>query len=218
VSPGARSDEFAARVASDPTTGYSHDGRFPMSRLVVAEFVSLDGVMQDPAWTGPYWNDGIAKVKQAELFASDALLLGRVTYEGFAAAWPGRSDEDGYAERINSMPKHVASTTLDTLAWESSSVIQGDVAEGVAKLKQQAGGDLLVFGSTTLARSLAQHRLVDAYRLVLYPVVLGSGTRLFADGAVPAALELVETTPTENGVIVLTYAVTDAEIAGPIPA
>jgi dihydrofolate reductase len=189
-----------------------------MSKLVIAEFISLDGVMQDPAWTGPYWNDGIAKIKRDELFASDALLLGRVTYEGFAGAWPGRTDEDGYAERINSMRKHVASTTLDTLAWENSSVLRGDVADAVATLKQATGGDLLVFGSTTLARYLAEHKLVDTYRLVLYPVVLGGGAKLFADGAIPAALELVDTTPTESGAVVLTYDVTDAEVAGPIPS
>jgi dihydrofolate reductase len=189
-----------------------------MSKLVVAEFVSLDGVVQDPAWTGPYWNDGIAKVKQDELFASDALLLGRVTYEGFAAAWPGRTDEEGYADRFNAMPKHVASSTLGTLEWNNSSVLQGDVAEEVAKLKQGPGGDLLVFGSPTLVRYLAEHKLVDTYRLVLYPVVLGSGAKLFADGAMPAALELVDATPTDSGAIVLTYDVSDAEVAGPIPS
>lgn len=174
-----------------------------MRKIVVSEFVSLDGVMEDPRWTFPYWNDEIAKFKHDELCGSDALLLGRVTYEGFAAAWPGRTDEGDYGDRINSMPKHVASTTLKAAEWNAT-VIEGDVAEAVSELKQQPGQDLLVFGSGTLVQALLREGLVDELRLLVYPVVLGKGKRLFGDGT-DAKLALKETQPFSSGVVDLTY-------------
>jgi dihydrofolate reductase len=119
-----------------------------MNKIVVSQFITLDGVIQDPhLWSFDYWNDEIAAFKGAELFAYDALLLGRKTYEGFADAWPERTDDTGYADRINTMPKHVATTTLDTLAWANSHVLKEDVAASVGALKEGGGGDLLVFGS-----------------------------------------------------------------------
>jgi dihydrofolate reductase len=135
------------------------------------------------------------------LFAAGALLLGRVTYEQSAAAWASMTDEEGFADRMNTMPKYVASTTLrEPLAWNAT-LLDGDVPAAVAKLKQQPGGDLLVQGSGTLM----QRNLIDAYQLWVHPVVLGSGKRLFADGVAPTSLQLVDTKTTSAGVVVLTY-------------
>ncbi len=174
-----------------------------MRKLVVTEFLSLDGVMEDPAWTFPYWNDEIAAFKGEETSASDALLLGRVTYEGFAAAWPQRED-DG-AEYFNSVRKHVVSTTLDeTLEWNNSTLIKGDVVEQVTDLKRQEGEDITVHGSATLAQTLMEHDLVDNYRLLVYPVVLGGGKRLFKEG-IPATLKLLESRSFGSGVVALIY-------------
>jgi dihydrofolate reductase len=190
-----------------------------MRKVVVTEFVSLDGVMEDPGgaegfehggWTIPYWGDDIGTFKQDELFASDALLLGRVTYEGFAAAWPSQTDEVGFADRMNGLPKYVVSTTLDKAEWNNSTIIKGDVAEEVARLKQQPGQDILVAGSAALARTLQQHGLVDEYRLLVYPVVLGSGKRLFGDAGAMTKLTLVEAKPFDSGVVALTYRLAEA--------
>jgi dihydrofolate reductase len=173
--------------------------------VVVTEFVTLDGVMDAPnEWAFPYWNDGIAKFKYDELFASDALLLGRVTFEGFAAAWPGRTDEQGFGDRMNSIPKYVASTTISEMSWNNSHLLKGDVAAEIAKLKQQPGQDILVEGSSLLVQTLIKHDLVDVYRLLVYPLVRGKGTRLFQDGA-DANLKLVEAAPFASGVVGLIY-------------
>jgi dihydrofolate reductase len=175
--------------------------------------VSLDGVMEGPGpidefklagWTMPYGNEKIGKFKLDELFASDALLLGRVTYQGFAAAWPSRTDEAGFADRMNSLPKFVVSTTLEKVEWNNSRLIKGNVAEEVSRLKQQPGQDILVAGSATLVQTLMQHDLVDEYRLLVYPVVLGSGKRLFRDGS-NATLKLVGTKTFSSGVVLLRY-------------
>ena len=174
-----------------------------MRKVVVTEFVSLDGVIENPVWTGPYWNDEIAKFKFDELFASDALLLGRVTYRGFAQAWPSQTDEQGFADRMNSLPKFVASRTLESAEWNAS-LIKDNVADAVAKLKQQPGQDILVGGSGTLIQTLMQHNLIDEYRLLVYPVVLGSGQRLFQDGST-ANLKLVDTKSFSSGVVALIY-------------
>jgi dihydrofolate reductase len=192
-----------------------------MRKLVIAEYVTLDGVMQDPGgaegfahggWHNPYFNDELAAIQRDGLFASDALLLGRVTYEGFAAAWPSVTDETGFANRMNNLPKYVASTTLGEVAWNNSRVIEGDVAAAVAELKRQPGGDILVYGSGTLVQMLMDHDLVDEYRLMVFPVVVGSGKRLFKEGS-DAALHLVDSTTTGTGVVILTYrpAHTDGE-------
>lgn len=184
-----------------------------MRKLVVSEFVTLDGVMQDPGgagelerggWSMPYWHDEIGKVKFDELYASDALLLGRVTYEGFAAAWPGRTDEQGFADRMNDIAKYVVSTTLKDPQWNNSRVIQGNVAEEIAALKRQSGQDILVGGSGMLVQALMAHNLVDEYRLLVYPIVLGEGKRIFREGA-GASLSLIEARAISNGVMLLRY-------------
>ena len=184
-----------------------------MRKVIVSEFVTLDGVMEDPGgaekfehggWTMPYWSEEIGKVKFDELFASDALLLGRVTYQGFAAAWPSMTDEAGFADRMNSLPKYVVSKTLEEVKWNNSRLIQGNVAEEVAKLKQQPGQDILIAGSGKLVQTLMQHDLIDDYRLLVYPVVLGSGKRLFQDGS-KTTLRLVETKAFRSGVVLLHY-------------
>lgn len=185
-----------------------------MRKVVVSEFVSLDGVMEDPGgaegsahggWTIPYWGDDIGKFKLDEIFAADALLLGRVTYQGFAAAWPSATDEAGFADRMNGLPKHVVSTTLHEATWNNSRLIKDDVAGEVTKLKRQDGQDILVAGSATLIQTLMRHGLVDEYRLLVYPVVLGSGKRLFREGSDMRALKLVESKPFSSGVVALTY-------------
>ena len=184
-----------------------------MRKVIVSEFVTLDGVMEDPGgaekferggWTMPYWNEEIGKVKFDELFASDALLLGRVTYQGFAAAWPSMTDEAGFADRMNSLPKFVVSTTLEKVEWNNSRLIKGNVAEEVSKLKQQPGQDILIAGSGELVHTLMQHDLIDEYRLLVYPVVLGSGKRLFKDGS-KTTLRLIETKTFRSGVVLLSY-------------
>jgi dihydrofolate reductase len=177
-----------------------------MRKVVVSEFVSLDGVMEDPMWTFQFGSEEQDKFKFAELKASDALLLGRVTYEGFAAAWPNMIEETGeYGEWMNGYPKHVVSTTLEEVNWNNSSLIKGNIAEEVSRLKQQPGKDILVFGSCSLAQTLMELDLIDEYRLMIYPVVLGSGKRLFGDGVGKKVLKLTDTNTFSSGVIVQTY-------------
>lgn len=176
-----------------------------MRKVIVTQFVSLDGVMEAPEkWSFGYWDDEIGKLKFDELFAADALLLGRVTYEGFAAAWPSRTDETGYADRINNLPKYVVSTTLLKPEWNNTQVIKADLAGEVTRLKQQPGQDILVFGSAQLAASLLEADLVDEYRLLVYPVVLGAGKRLFGE-ANKVGLRLLEVKKYNSGVVLLTY-------------
>lgn len=174
-----------------------------MSKVVLSEYVSLDGVIENPAWSGPYWNDEISQFKFDELFASDVLLLGRVTYEGFAKAWPTMKDEVGFADRMNRMPKHVATTTLTTPEWNAQ-FIKENVAEEVTKFKQQPGQNMLLYGSGNFVQTLMKHNLIDEYRLLVYPVVLGSGQRLFTDES-KASLKLVETKTFSSGVVALIY-------------
>lgn len=163
-----------------------------MSRIVVSEFVTVDGVMEGPGGPDPSFDragwafgfdrgaDGDA-FKLEELSAADALLLGRVTYEGFAAAWPSRTDEEGFAGKMNAMRKYVVSKTLTEPAWHNTTVLAGDLPEEIGRLRQQPGGDVLVNGSTQLVQALAAHGLVDEYRLMIFPIVLGAGKRLFGD-------------------------------------
>lgn len=176
-----------------------------MRKVVVTEFVTLDGVMEAPEkWTSPFGTEEIAKYKRDELFASDTLLLGRVTYEGFAAAWPSRADESGFADRMNSLPKFVVSTTLKEAEWNNSRLIKENVAERLSRLKEQPGQGILIYGSGTLVRTLTQHDLIDEYRLLVYPIVLGSGKRLFKDGT-DATLKLEGTQAFSSGVVALHY-------------
>ena len=184
-----------------------------MRQLIAAEYLSLDGRMEDPGpagdfehrgWTMPYWNDELATYQSDLLFASDALLLGRVTYEEFAAAWPSRSG-DPFTDRMNSLPKFVASrTSHEPLAWNAT-LLEGDVAEEVRTLKQQAGKSILIYGSSELVNTLMQHRLIDVYRVMLYPLTLGTGRRFFRDGGDKIRLTLTSAKTTSTGVAVLTY-------------
>jgi dihydrofolate reductase len=143
--------------------------------------------------------------KLKETLDHDALLLGRVTYEGFAAAWPSMTDEVGFAEKMNGMPKFVVSSSLDELEWNNSTLVQGNLGEEVAKLKQRPGGDILVAGSATLVRGLMAEGLVDEYRLMVFPIVLGSGKRLFGETEDAVTLKLVEAKTLDSGTLILTY-------------
>jgi dihydrofolate reductase len=173
-------------------------------KLVTSVYVTLDGVMEDPRWSFPFWSDEAAKFAYDQLFASDALLLGRVTYEGFASAWPGQTDEQGFADRMNSLPKYVVSTTLEEATWNNSTLIKGNVAEEVTRLKQQPGQNLLIYGSADLTRTLMRHDLIDEYRIWVHPVVQGSGKRLFGEG-IEKTLRLADAKPLDSGVVILSY-------------
>jgi dihydrofolate reductase len=187
-----------------------------MRRIVVTEFMSLDGVIDSPGgdndfvrggWTFKFQDPEGFRYKLEELQQHDALLLGRVTYEGFAAAWPGRTDEAGFADKMNGMPKYVVSTTFDqdALTWENSTVISANVAEEIARLKEQPGGDILVAGSGALVRTLMAHDLVDEYRLMVFPIVLGTGKKLFGDTDDSVVLELADSRVLDTGTLILTY-------------
>lgn len=187
-----------------------------MGRIVVTEFITLDGVIEDPGGSEKTAQGGWAfkaergdegdKYKLDELMAADALLLGRITYEGFAAAWPNYSDEVGFAAKMNSMPKYVLSSTLEDANWQNSTILRGGTAEEAAKLKARTAGDILVAGSASVAHALQDAGLVDEYRLMVFPVVLGGGKRLFADTGDLTPLKLAEAKPVGPvGVVVLTY-------------
>ncbi len=186
-----------------------------MGRIVVTEFVSLDGVMEDPGGAEDFehggWTFEISrgeegdKFKLDELVEAEAQLLGRVTYEGFAAAWPTIEDEAGFAEKMNAMPKYVVSSTLRQAEWNNSTVLGGDVAEEVAKLKQEVDGVILVAGSAQLVQALVENDLVDELRLMVFPVILGSGKRLFGETADKKPLKLVGSKTVGDGIAVLTY-------------
>jgi dihydrofolate reductase len=176
-----------------------------MGKLVVSEFVTLDGVMEDPGGAEGFAHGGWAfsfergpegdAFKLDEVVAAEAMLLGRVTYEGFAAAWPGRTDDVGFADKMNSMPKYVVSATLSDPQWNNTTLIASDVAESVARLKTDLKGDLLVAGSCRLVNALVEHDLVDELRLMVFPVILGSGKRLFLDSPEPRRFTVAEAKP-----------------------
>ncbi|HEY3095980.1 MAG TPA: dihydrofolate reductase family protein [Acidimicrobiia bacterium] len=189
-------------------------------KLIVGAFLSLDGVMQGPGgpdedresgfdlggWVVPYAEEDMGQFMVESIASTDALLLGRKTYEIFAAYWPKVTDgNDPIATKLNSMPKYVASRTLDKVEWNNSTLLKGDAAEAVAELKRQPGGDLQTQGSTDLAQTLIRHDLVDEYRLLVYPVVLGKGKRLFREGNPPAALRLMDTKTSSTGIAIHTY-------------
>jgi len=188
-----------------------------MGRIVVTEFVSLDGVMQAPGggegfehagWTFRFnRGDEGDQFKLDELKGSEAQLLGRVTYEGFAQAWPTIEDSAGFADLMNSMPKYVVSTTMrdEDATWNNSTVIRGDVVDEVAALKERLQGDTLVAGSATLVQTLLEHRLVDELRLMVFPIVLGSGERLFGKVSEPPVLVLDNVETVGGGIVILTY-------------
>jgi len=182
-----------------------------MRKVVVTEFISIDGVIQEPhLWHFPFWSDEMGAYKSRELNATGALLLGRTTYDGFAEAWPQYENDpdvnaDGFATRMNTLPKYVVSTTLTDPAWNNSHVIRENVAGKIAKLKEEDGQDIYIHGSGVLINSLIDEGVIDEYRLMLHPVVVGKGQQLFASRETPAAMDLASTEALPNGVIVLTY-------------
>jgi dihydrofolate reductase len=173
-------------------------------KLIVSEFVSLDGVIENPMWTFPYWNEEVADFKYKELFSTDNLLLGRVTYDGFAQAWPERKGSDDYAYRINTMSKYVVSSTLTELLWENSIQIKDNVIEQIKRLKEEPGQDILIFGSGALYNSLIPYGLIDRYHLIVYPLTIGTGQKLFNEG-IKAKLKLIETQPFSSGAAAMVY-------------
>ena len=188
-----------------------------MGRIVVTEFMSLDGVMEDPGGAESFRHGGWSfrferddrgnKFKLDELLAADVLLLGRTTYLGFAKAWPTIEDPVGFAAKMNTMPKYVVSSTLgdDEATWANSTVLRGDVVAEATALKERFAGDILVEGSAQLVHTLSEHGLVDEYRLMVYPIVLGSGKRVFGDLADATVLNLDEIIPLSEGVLAVTY-------------
>jgi dihydrofolate reductase len=201
-----------------------------MGKVIVNEFLTLDGVMQSPGydgedrrggfehggWQPPYFDDAAGRAVIGGIQEADGLLLGRRTYEIFAAHWPNQPDDDPLAPTLNALPKYVASTTLqEPLEWTNSTLL-GDVTKGVAKLREDSGADLLVIGSGELVKTLMDHGLVDEYRLMIHPIIMGSGRRLFPDGSMKVPLRLVDSSTTTQGVLILTYrpAATDAQGEG----
>ena len=179
----------------------------PGRALKLAVYLSLDGVVEEPAWTGPFWSDQLAEMQAQYLYSSDALVLGRVTYEGFAAAWPSMEKATGdFGKKMNSMPKFVTSRTLSEAEWNAT-ILEGDVAEAVAGLKAGDGGDLLIYGSGDLVDELTRHRLIDEYRLMVHPVIVGTGKKLFQSLTETVDLKLAATVTTDTGVAILTYVV-----------
>jgi dihydrofolate reductase len=187
--------------------------RTHVGRIVVTEFVSLDGVMEDPGGAEDFkhggWSFEISrgdegdKFKLDETMSSEALLLGRVTYEGFAKAWPSREGE--FADKFNTMPKYVVSSTLEEPEWTNSTVLKGDVEEEVAKLRQEHDGDIVVHGSAQLVQALLEYGLVDELRLMVFPVMLGTGKRLFGETSDKRPLRLVDSMMVGDGVAILIY-------------
>jgi dihydrofolate reductase len=198
-----------------------------MPRIIVSEFLTLDGVMQAPGnpdedrsggfehggWQPPYVDDVFGTTMMDAFAATGGLLLGRRTYDAFAAFWPGQPADDPLAATMNGLRKYVVSTTLrEPLAWQNSTLIGGDVAAEVARIKAGPGKEIQVIGSGALVQELIRADLVDAYRLMVHPLVLGSGKRLFREETAPTRLRLVESKPTSTGVLILTY---QPETAGP---
>ena len=190
-----------------------------MRMLRVIEFVSLDGVMQSPShpeedseggfrhggWQQPYFDEVLGASAAEGMAATDAYLFGRKTYEKMAAHWPTVGDDDPYARHLNSTPKYVASRTLQDLEWRNSTLLNGDLGEAVTQLKEQPGGNIAVLGSGELVQTLIEHDLVDEYFLALFPIVLGSGKRLFREADQVRKLTLVDSKATGTGGVILTY-------------
>jgi dihydrofolate reductase len=183
-------------------------------RIIATDYISLDGVIQDPVgmegsglgnWTGPFRRGPEGdRVKHDELFAAKAMIFGRITYDGFAAVWPTVNDPEGFAVRMNSLRKYVASRTLTRAPWNNVSLLAGDLVEAVKTVKASASGDFLIYGSASVVHQLTPHRLIDEFRLMVYPTVLGRGKRLFPDEWA-ARLDLVENKQLGDGIVLLRY-------------
>lgn len=186
-----------------------------MSKVVASQFVTVDGVIEAPGGGESFERGGWAfqfergpegdRFKLEELRAAGALLLGRVTYEGFARAWPNMEGTGEFGEKMNGMPKYVVATTLEQAQWNNSTILKGDLAEEIEGLKQQINGDILINGSAQLVQSLVEQGLIDEYRLMVYPIVLGDGKRLFAHTSKSSDLRLVDTKQVGSGIQILTY-------------
>ena len=177
-----------------------------MRKIIAGLFLSLDGVVEAPdQWHFPYWSDEMGEVIGSQMAAADTLLLGRVTYQEFAAYWPHQTGDVPMADYMNTTPKLVVSTTLDTVAWQNSTLISGNVVEELTRLKQQPGKNLSITGSATLVRSLLHHGLLDQLGLMVCPVLVGSGQRLFEAGGGGVPMTLVGAKTLSNGVLDLTY-------------
>lgn len=178
-----------------------------MRKVTAGLLVSLDGVVESPEkWQLPYFNDEMGEAIGAAMAAADAMLLGRVTYQEFASSWSGVSSEDQpFADYMNNTPKYVVSTTLEEVEWNNSTLIKGNVAEEITRLKQQPGKNIGITGSATLVQSLLQDDLLDELGLMVHPVVVGSGKRLFEGGGDPKGLKLVDSKTFSTGVVYLTY-------------
>jgi dihydrofolate reductase len=187
-----------------------------MRKLIAAEFLTLDGVMEAPGsadttlperrgWSEAYMTEEIGKIILDQMDASDALLLGRKTYQDFAAFWPSVPDEDPFGKKMNSFAKYVVSKTLNSVNWNNSGLIRGNVAEEVSRLKAQPGKNINIVGSGELVRSLMQNDLIDEYQLMVCPVLLGVGKRLFNAGSDKKSLRLVDTRAFDSGMLLLTY-------------
>jgi len=178
-----------------------------MRKVTAGLFVSLDGVVESPEkWQLPYFNDEMGEAVGVAMAAADAMLLGRVTYQEFASYWPGVSSEDQpFADYMNNTPKYVVSTTLDEAEWNNSTLIKGNVVEEISRLKRQPGKDIAITGSGTLVHSLLQDDLLDELGLMVHPIVVGSGKRLFEDGGDLKGLKFVDSKTFSTGVVSLTY-------------
>ena len=183
-----------------------------MKKLIVSEFITIDGVMEDPGgaegksyggWSLKFFSPEYATYKAEELFSCDTLLLGRLTYKEFADAWPERHDD--FADRMNAIKKYIVTSSQDTLAWQNSEAINGNIVEAVTQLKQQDGQNILVAGSGQLVDELLKNKLVDELRLMVHPIVIGEGKRLFKDGIPLSTFELVAVEKFSSGTVVLTY-------------
>ena len=175
-------------------------------RLVATEYVSLDGVFEEPGrWSFPFFSQQAAQFKRRELQESDALLLGRRTYEGFAAAWPSMEGTGEFGERMNSMPKYVVSSTLQEAAWSGSTLVKGALETEIGELKAKPGKDLLLSGSAQLLNGLRRADLIDLYRLMVHPIVLGKGARLFPNGPHQTLLTLTHHEVLDSGIVILEY-------------
>lgn len=178
-----------------------------MGKIVVSEFLTLDGVMEAPEkWQFPFLSDDLMQQNQTDILATDAMLLGRVTYEAFAAFWPTQTNNEfGIADKLNSAPKFVVSATLEKAEWNNSTLVRGNVVEEIANLKQRLAGNIGITGSATLVQALLEANLIDEYRLVVHPIIVGSGKHLFPEGLDKTTLKLVETKTFSSGVVTLIY-------------
>ena len=179
-----------------------------MAKIIVSEFISLDGVIEAPeTWHFPYLSDDMQKVINEQIFATDASLYGRVTYEAFASFWPNATNEEtgGLADKLNNTPKYVVSTTLEKADWNNSTLIKNNVVEELTRVKQQVSGNISIIGSATLIQSLMGTNIIDEYQLMVHPIVVSNGKKLFRDGLNTLPLKLADTKTFSSGVILLTY-------------